>query len=100
MGLTDADGNAIASPPIDQCQTQLQRLLSSNTFRNADTLQHLLRFLATKTIEGHTEPLKEYAVGIEVFGRRENFDPKTDKIVRVQMHRLREKLREYYESEG
>ena len=100
MGLTDSDSNGSSSPSVEQCQVQLQRMLSSKAFRNADTLQHLLHFLATKAIEGHSEPPKEYTIGIEVFGRKSNFDPKTDTIVRVQMHRLREKLREYYETEG
>jgi hypothetical protein len=33
-------------------------------------------------------------------GRRADFDPKIDPIVRVQMHRLRQKLKEYYCGEG
>jgi hypothetical protein len=81
-------------------QQQLQRILHSNTLRNSLTLQQLLQYLATKAIEGHAEGLKEYTIGLEAFGRKPDFDPKTDTIVRVQTHRLRQKLKEYYKEEG
>lgn len=84
----------------DECQRQVQRILKSATFRNSATLQQLLQFLATKAFEPGAEALKEYTIGVEAFGRSEEFDPKTDTIVRVQIHRLRQKLAEYYESDG
>jgi predicted ATPase len=49
---------------------------------------------------GDVDRLKEYAVGLEVFGRGESFDPRVDTIVRVQARRLRARLQEYYEDEG
>lgn len=85
---------------MDQCQQQVQRIVRSSTFRNALTLQQLFQFVADKAISGAAEGLKEYTIGVEAFGRKQDFDPKTDPIVRVQIHRLRQKLREYYELEG
>lgn len=85
---------------VEQCQQQLQRVLRSNALRNSPTLQQLLQFLGTRGIEGNPEGLKEYTIGLEAFGRKPDFDPKTDTIVRVQTHRLRQKLKEYYEQEG
>ena len=87
-------------PPLDQCQKQVQRILQSATFRNATTLQQLFQFLTARAFEGNAEFLKEYTIGVEAFGRPQDFDPKTDTIVRVQTHRLRVKLSEYYESDG
>lgn len=87
-------------PTTDQCQQQVQRILKSATFRNAVTLQQLLQFLTARVFEGGAEFLKEYTIGVEAFGRPHDFDPKTDTIVRVQIHRLRQKLAEYYESDG
>jgi hypothetical protein len=64
-------------------------------------LQQLLQFLTAKVFEGgRTEALKEYTIGVEAFGRSDDFDPKTDTIVRVQIHRLRQKLAEYYDADG
>lgn len=63
-------------------------------------LQQLLRYLVQKTFDPSTQPLKEYTIGIEALGRPLDFDPKADPIVRVQIHRLRQKLKEYYDADG
>jgi hypothetical protein len=78
----------------------VRRVLQSATFRNATTLQQLFQFLSAKTIGGTPEALKEYTIGVEALGRKPDFDPKIDPIVRVQSHRLRLKLKEYYDIEG
>ena len=94
---TSIQGNA---PSVEQCENQVRRVLRSTTFRNATTLQQLLNFLASRSIAGAAENLKEYTIGVEALGRKSDFDPKIDPIVRVQSHRLRVKLKEYYEVEG
>lgn len=43
---------------------------------------------------------EEYALGVDVFGRGESFEPRVDTIVRVQARRLRSKLEEYYDTDG
>src|SRR6185369_17278626 len=54
-----------------------------------------------ESIQGRGQQLKEARIGLEVFGRRpESYDPAIDPIVRVQMGRLRAKLRAYYDGEG
>jgi len=88
------------APGVEQCGDQVRRILRSTTFRNATTLQQLLNFLASRSIAGAAENLKEYTIGVEALGRKSDFDPKIDPIVRVQSHRLRVKLKEYYEVEG
>jgi hypothetical protein len=102
-GLAYADASAATqrdAPSAEQCQQQIYRIIHSATFRNALTLQQLFQFVADKAIGGTTEGLKEYTIGVEAFGRKQDFDPKTDPIVRVQIHRLRLKLKEYYDAEG
>jgi predicted ATPase len=78
----------------------LARVLGSRAFRDAPALSRLLRYLVEHALRGDADRLKEYAVGVEVFGRGESFDPRTDTIVRVQARRLRSRLKEYYEAEG
>jgi hypothetical protein len=89
-------------PPfsLEDCLRQAQRILQSAAFRNAVTLQQLLQYLVSRALDGNTALLKEYTIGVEAFGRPQDFDPKTDTIVRVQIHRLRQKLKEYYEADG
>jgi hypothetical protein len=101
--LAYADASAVThddAPSAEQCQQQVHRIIHSSTFRNTLTLQQLFQFVADKAIAGTTEGLKEYTIGVEAFGRKQDFDPKTDPIVRVQTHRLRQKLKEYYDTEG
>ncbi|MGH9353135.1 MAG: hypothetical protein ACRD2G_13410 [Terriglobia bacterium] len=79
---------------------QVDRIVRSKTFRNSPALQRLLNFVTAKALEGLSDQLKEYTIGYEVFGRKDGYDPKIDTVVRVEMHRLREKLKEYYETQG
>lgn len=78
----------------------IQRILHSESFRSAQMLQHLLMYLTENAKGGESGALKEYSIGVEALGRKADFDPKLDPIVRVQMHRLRQKLKEYYSGEG
>ncbi len=77
-----------------------QRILHSETFRNSQMLQQLLLYLAQNAKGGESGALKEYSIGVDALGRKADFDPKIDPIVRVQMHRLRQKLKEYYAVDG
>jgi hypothetical protein len=95
----EADAGA-SEPSVEDCREQVRRILRSNRFRNAMTLQTLFQFLTEKTITGDAHKLKEYTIGVESLSRRTDFDPRIDPIVRVQCHRLRLKLKEYYETEG
>jgi len=63
-------------------------------------LLQLLNFVVGSTLRGEAGHLKETTIGVEVFGRSPDYDPKVDTIVRSQAWRLRTKLRRYYASEG
>src|SRR5215813_6428419 len=79
---------------------QLNRILGSKAFRQADRLKRFLTYIVEETIAGRGERLKEFAVGMEVFGKDDSFDPRNDPIVRVQARRLRAQLARYYREEG
>jgi hypothetical protein len=51
-------------------------------------------------LDGSAETLKEYVIGVDVFGKPDGYDPQSDASVRVQIGRLRRKLEEYYQDEG
>ena len=57
-------------------------------------------FIVEETLAGRGDRLKEYLVGVDVFGKDVNFDPRMDPIVRVQARRLRIRLASYYQDEG
>lgn len=83
---------AEASPSIDK----LRPILESRSFERAETLKRVLVYLW----EQRGKNISEYAIATDALGRREDFDPKTDATVRVQVSRLRRKLKEFYEVEG
>src|SRR5262252_1059692 len=63
-------------------------------------MARFLRFAVEHALEGRADDLKEYVVGVEVFDRSADYDPRVDPIVRVEARRLRSKLKAYYESDG
>ena len=68
---------------------------------NSSRLLRLFTYIGEKYFEGQTQKLHEYDIATEVFGRsKSTFNPGEDAIVRVEAHRLRKKLKEYYEGEG
>jgi TolB-like protein len=83
-----------------EVHSQLERILASQTLAGSDQLKRLLRLVVERTLNGQSDLLKEYNLGLEAFHRPPDYDPKTDPIVRVQARRLRSKLGEYYASEG
>jgi hypothetical protein len=68
--------------------------------RGCNRLVQLLDFVVASTLRGEATHLKETTIGVYVFGRSPDYDPKVDTIVRSQAWRLRAKLRKYYASEG
>jgi hypothetical protein len=60
----------------------------------------MMRALLLYLWQHRQESLSEYAVATGAFGRRSDFDPKIDATVRVQVGRLRTKLKEFYDAEG
>jgi serine/threonine-protein kinase len=78
----------------------LEKILASRHFSNTRRLSDFLRFVVQKTASGEAAQIKEYLIALAVYGRRPDYDPKVDCIVRVEASRLRAKLRGYYESEG
>jgi hypothetical protein len=61
----------------------------------------LLEYLGSKYFQEQVEQLTEFNIATAAFGRSEkNFDPTADAVVRVEVHRLRKKLRDIYEKSG
>ena len=56
--------------------------------------------MVRETLSGRQDGLKEYLLGCQVFGRRQDYDPRHDGIVRVQATTLRKRLERYYAEEG
>jgi hypothetical protein len=79
---------------------QVRRILESKAFRTSEVHRNLLNYLADKSLAGDAESLKEYTVGLDVFNKPSSYDPRQESVVRMHMARLRQKLAEYYRTEG
>jgi hypothetical protein len=64
-------------------------------------MARLVRYLGEKYFQGEIDQLHEYNIATEVFGRSKTaFDAGEDAIARVEAHRLRKRLKEFYDAEG
>lgn len=85
---------------IDERWSAVQRILASSGFQRAGQLRKILTYLTTAVILRPEQTVREYEIACEVLGRRSDFDPLDDNIVRQQMSHLRRKLDTYYREEG
>ncbi|HZS53926.1 MAG TPA: tetratricopeptide repeat protein [Bryobacteraceae bacterium] len=90
-----------SAQPVGQAgRDELERVLSSTCFSRNERVSRLLRFLVERQLEGRENELKESVIGVEVFGRRPDYNPKLDSTVRSEAVRLRALLDRYYSTEG
>ena len=79
---------------------QLERILKSPALATSPSLCRFLRYIVEETLAGHSGSIKEYSLGVNVFGRGDDFNPRLDPIVRVQARNLRSRIARYYAGEG
>lgn len=79
---------------------QLDRILSSRAFADAERASRFLRLVTELVLQGRACEIKESTIALEAFGRSPSFDPKSDPVVRVEARRLRDRLSAYYATEG
>jgi TolB-like protein/Flp pilus assembly protein TadD len=91
---------AASNPSADLVREELQKILASPGFARNERLGQFLRFVVDNQLQDTPETLKEFTVGVDVFGRKPDYDPKLDSIVRTEASRLRKRLAEYYEANG
>jgi tetratricopeptide (TPR) repeat protein len=80
--------------------SQLERVLKSPALATSPSLSRFLRYVVEETLAGRNGCIKEYSLGVNVFGRGEDFNPRLDPIVRVQARNLRARIAKYYAGEG
>jgi len=81
-------------------RSQLEKVLASEGFARNDRISSFLRFVVEQELSGSGHQLKESVIGVEVFGRRPDYDVRQDSIVRTEAGKLRARLAKYYATEG
>jgi hypothetical protein len=88
------------TPDANDTLAQIQRIVQSKAFRTSELQRNLLSYLADKSLQGTADDLKEYTVGLDVFAKPASYDPRQESVVRMHVGRLRQKIGEYYRTEG
>jgi hypothetical protein len=81
-------------------QKELDWLLTSGVLGRSHNLAQMLKFICEKHFEGQASQITEHALAVEALGRRGDFNPQVDTIVRVTAHQLRKRLQEIYAGPG
>lgn len=79
---------------------ELDWLLTSGVLGRSGNLTRVLKYICEERFAGRANLIKEYTIATEALGRRPDFDPNSDTIVRVTFHSLRKRLLEVYQKEG
>jgi TolB-like protein len=89
-----------SGPGTQEIRASVDRLLQSPDFRIPTRRARLLTYLVDRTLAGERNRINEYAIGVDVFDKPASFDPKLDAVVRAEISRLRQNLKEYYAGPG
>ena len=84
----------------DAALAEMESICRSAGFARSPRLQQFLRYVCELTLRGQAAQIKEYAIARDIFERGSDYSPHEDSVVRRQAHALRQKLQEYYASEG
>jgi len=76
----------------------LNQILRSPNFQGSKQCQALLKYLVENSLggQGGESSLKERTIGIEVFGRKHDYNTADDAIVRARVGEVRKRLAQYY----
>jgi hypothetical protein len=91
--------DSVVTSPFQEERAELETV--AEWLGRSPRLQKLLRFIGDRYFNGEHDQLKEYNIAVDLFGRSAGrFNPNNDAIARVEAHRLRKRLKEYYETDG
>jgi len=89
----------VASQSKDSERAELELVLAA--LAHTPRLEKFLRYIAERYFQNRINEINEYNIATEVLGRsKSSFDASRDSIARVEAHRLRKRLKAYYENEG
>ena len=99
---TNSDSVAVVtvSPADGECRALVQRIASTHHFARARQLRDILLYLAERALGDSPAGVHEHEIACTVLGRKADFNPHEDNIVRVQVSHVRKRLDDYFGAEG
>ena len=103
--MKGGEKTALLTPPgplseeAKQCvKKSLEEMAGSVPFRTSRQCQDLLRYIVLHSLSGEDELLRERMIGVEVFGRRPDYDQAADPVVRIRAADVRKRIALFYEA--
>jgi hypothetical protein len=93
----------MSSTQVDSSDPRWQlteRVLNAPLFEKSPRLRSFLRFVCQMELTGRRVEINEQTIGVHVFGRQPAYSPGEDSIVRSQARFLRQRLDEYFRTDG
>jgi hypothetical protein len=98
------EARSVAETPVTDTQDArreaMRQVLASRTFSKSPRLCSLLEYVVENTLTQNLDELTEQYIGIQVFGRSPGYNSADDTIVRGTARHLRQRLEQYYQTEG
>jgi hypothetical protein len=92
--------DALLAKSLDEQRDLVTRILLSRHFERANRMREFLTYITDRYFEGRCDSINEQTLGHAVFGRRANYNPSEDNIVRVEARNLRKRLQAYFLDDG
>lgn len=77
-------------------RASLARLTQWLDRQNAQRQREIVTYITNEELAGRGHLIKAYTIAVDIFGKDEDFDPASNSLVRVEMHRLRSSLDRFY----
>lgn len=97
--MTLEQNRETGDPEPSQIIEALRLILCSAPFSGSKQCQTLLQYLVDHSMRGQVDELKERIIGMEVFGRKSDYDTSEDAVVRGRVGEVRKRLAQYYTSD-
>jgi hypothetical protein len=82
--------------PFEEERAELEVVLASGIFHRSSNSAHFLTYVCQQYFEGLPDRINETDIAVSALGRKPDFDPRTDSVVRVEARRLRIRLSQFY----
>jgi hypothetical protein len=96
-GSRDQEGSHnLSSEQVASIRAELNAILASSSFTGSKRCHDFLECVVQHALAGHFDQLNERFLGVELYGRKVDFDTGADSIVRVRASDVRRRLAQYY----
>jgi hypothetical protein len=95
-GQQPLTAHKLSAEQANLVRSALESVIASEAFAPSKRCQDFLRLIVEHALAGDLDALRERMIGVEMFGRRVDYDTSNDAVVRVRATEVRKRLAQYY----